>query len=116
MKKRAIFFCLNSAKAFNPRASTRSTEPSDFLISHDGKVKAYAANTRLKLPLTTNCHGVAWKPSKSMHHIVAMKPTVPNTRMGGKSLTVSMSALTKALKATEFVKAIVGIKNATEIV
>ena len=52
--------------------------------------------------------------SKSMHHIVAMKPTVPKTRIGGKSLTVSMFALTSALNATELVSAIVGMKNATE--
>ena len=45
-----------------------------------------------------------------------MKPMVPNTRIGGKAFTVSIPALTNALKATELVSAIVGMKNATEIV
>ena len=54
MKNKAIFFCLNSAKAFNPSASTRSTLPSTFLMSQFGKVSEYAASSKLSPPLITN--------------------------------------------------------------
>ena len=41
--------------------------------------------------------------------MVQMKPMVPNTRIGGKSFTVSMPALIKPVKATELLKAMVGM-------
>ena len=41
--------------------------------------------------------------------MAAMKPMVPNTRMGGKSLTVSMPALLRALKATVLDSEMVGM-------
>ena len=42
-----------------------------------------------------------------------MKPTVPNTRIGGKSFTVSIPFFFRIEKAVVFARAIVGIKNAT---
>ena len=50
---------------------------------------------------------------KLVSSILQMKPTVPNTRMGGKSFTGSIPSLAIALYDTEFTRAIVGIKNAT---
>ena len=41
--------------------------------------------------------------------IARMKPTVPKTRIGGKSLTVSNPFFSRMLYATEFERAIVGI-------
>ena len=41
--------------------------------------------------------------------IAMMKPTVPNTRIGGKSFTVSYPFLSRIPKATEFESAIVGM-------
>ena len=53
--------------------------------------------------------GVLWKPRKFTASMVQMKPTVPNTRMGGKSLTVSRPAPLRAEKATELLSAMVGM-------
>ena len=53
------------------------------------------------------------KERKLVTSIEQMKPTVPKTRIGGKSLTVSIPALVRALKATELAIAIVGMKKAT---
>ena len=50
------------------------------------------------------------------NHIVAMKPTVPSTRMGGKSFTVSMPCSFRMVNAVVLAKAMVGMKNATLIV
>ena len=41
--------------------------------------------------------------------MLQMKPTVPNTRMGGKSLTGSIPAFPSALYATELEMAMVGM-------
>ena len=41
--------------------------------------------------------------------MVQMKPTVPKTRIGGKSFTVSILACVNAVYATELLKASVGI-------
>ena len=43
------------------------------------------------------------------NHIVAIKPTVPNTRMGGKSLTVSIPLFLRMVNAAVLVNAMVGI-------
>ena len=43
------------------------------------------------------------------NHIVTIKPTVPNTRIGGKSFTVSYPLFFNMVKAVVFAKAIVGI-------
>ena len=43
------------------------------------------------------------------NHMVKMKPTVPMTRMGGKSLTVSKPLLFRMVKAVVFANAMVGI-------
>ena len=48
--------------------------------------------------------------------MVAIKPTVPNTRMGGKSLTVSSPLFFRIVKAAVLDNAIVGMKNATLMV
>ncbi|CUQ60486.1 Uncharacterised protein [Segatella copri] len=42
-------------------------------------------------------------------HIVRMKPTVPNTRIGGKAFTVSSPLLFNILNAEVFDNANVGI-------
>ena len=55
-----------------------------------------------------------WKPSTSVAIMEQMKPTVPNTRIGGKLLTGSSFTLSKAVYDTELLKANVGMKNATE--
>ena len=47
------------------------------------------------------------------NHIVAMKPTVPSTRMGGKSFTVSIPLFFRMVKAAVFCKAMVGMKKPT---
>ena len=52
---------------------------------------------------------------KLMRSSAAMKPTVPNTRMGGKSFSVSRPLQSRALKATELLRPIVGMKKAIEI-
>ena len=41
--------------------------------------------------------------------MVQMNPMVPKIRMGGKSFTVSIPAIVRALYATELVNASVGI-------
>ena len=41
--------------------------------------------------------------------MVAMKPTVPNTRMGGKSLTVSIPASLRMVNAVVLLNAKVGM-------
>ena len=53
---------------------------------------------------------------KLVRSIEAMKPTVPNTRMGGKCFTVSSPALLRAVYATELARPMVGMKKATEMV
>ena len=45
--------------------------------------------------------------------IEQMKPTVPNTLIGGKSLTGSLPFFSSALYATELAIAMVGMKKAT---
>ena len=45
--------------------------------------------------------------------MAAMKPTVPKTRIGGKSFTVSSPSLLNDENATVFARAMVGIKKAT---
>ena len=93
MKKIAIFFCLNSANAFKPRASTSDFFSPPAAVGHEGSVKAYTPSNKPITPLATYCIAVLWKPRKSTANIEQMKPTVPNTRMGGNALTVSSPAL-----------------------
>ena len=77
-----------------------------------------------KTPDTRNCMWVYWnfcassssvrpKPlvvvAQLTNHMVAMKPTVPNTRIGGKSLTVSIPCVLSKVKAVVFDSANVGI-------
>ena len=50
------------------------------------------------------------------NHMVAMKPTVPITRIGGKSFTVSMPLFFKMVNAVVLDSAMVGMKNATLMV
>ena len=45
-----------------------------------------------------------------------MKPTVPNTRIGGKCFTVSRPCLFRAVNATELLSPTVGMKKATDSV
>lgn len=57
---------------------------------------------------------VKWNPFASMaaqftNHITTMKPTVPKTLIGGKSLTVSRPCDFSMLKAVVFDNAKVGI-------
>ena len=47
------------------------------------------------------------------NHMVAIKPIVPSTRMGGKSVTVSMPLFFRIVNAVVLANAMVGIKNAT---
>jgi len=77
------------------------------------------------MPETPNCIYVYWNfnafsssvknsepPSHTAqltNHIVAMKPTVPKTRMGGKSFTVSMPLSLSIVKADVFDSASVGM-------
>ncbi len=83
----------------------------------------------LNKPDTKNCMYVYWnlcefsasvkpKPLSSINaqltnHMVAIKPTVPNTRMGGKSFTVSIPFFFRMLKAAVLARAMVGMKKAT---
>ena len=50
---------------------------------------------------------------KLVRSMLAMKPMVPNTRIGGKSLTGSLPAFSRALYATELTRAMLGMKKAT---
>lgn len=59
--------------------------------------------------LTMNCLAEVWKPRMSTTHMVQIKPTVPNTRMGGKAFTVSMPPRSRMLYATELESASVGM-------
>ena len=45
--------------------------------------------------------------------MVAMKPTVPSTRIGGKSFTVSMPFFFRIVNADVLASAMVGMKKAT---
>ena len=47
------------------------------------------------------------------NHMVAMNPTVPSTRMGGKSFTVSIPFSFRMQKAVVLASAMVGMKKAT---
>ena len=47
------------------------------------------------------------------NHIVAIKPMVPKTRIGGKSVTVSIPLFFSMVNAVVLANAIVGMKNAT---
>ena len=100
MKNNAIRLDLKSRKASSPNVSISDTDLF-FTIRHCGSVMQYANNTMLNNPETRNCIYVYWnlcafsssekKKEPSSHvaqltnHIVAIKPTVPITRIGGNA-------------------------------
>ena len=62
---------------------------------------AFSPRVKPKLPPS--------RKAQLTNHIVAMKPMVPNTRMGGKSFSVSMPLSFRMVKATVLDSASVGI-------
>ena len=124
IKNIAIRLSLNKRKASSPSVSASDC---DGLLTkrHCGNVKQYANSNKPKTPDTKNCIYVYWnllafsikvkkneplsKAAQLTNHIVAMKPTVPNTRIGGKSFTVSSPWSLRMVNAVVFDKAKVGI-------
>ena len=111
MEKRkniAIFFCLNSTSASSPKAeshvffSLRSG-------GQGGKVKAYNPSATAEMAATYSCAVLSLNPVRSTTHMAQMKPTVPHTRMGGKSLTKSSLYFSKALYDTVLASESVGM-------
>ena len=103
----------------SPRASARLPFSFEAFTGQFGSVNAYSISRMPRAPEVRNWLYVAWnctpcpslmKLTKSMLH---MKPMVPNTLIGGKSLTVSYPLSSSIVYATEFDSAIVGMKNAT---
>ena len=62
---------------------------------------AFSARVKKKLPLS--------RVAQLTNHMVAMKPMVPNTRIGGKSFTVSIPLSFMMVKAVVLLNANVGI-------
>ena len=62
---------------------------------------AFSPSVKPKLPPSST--------AQLTNHIVAMKPIVPNTRMGGKSFSVSILLSFKMVNATVLDKANVGM-------
>ena len=60
------------------------------------------ASSSVRMPAPPN-------PTKLTNHMAAMNPTVPKTRMGGKSFTVSKPLRLRIEKATVFDRAMVGM-------
>ena len=114
MKNVAIPRSLNIVNAFTPSASAILCD-SLFPTGHLGSVKQKASIITPSTPDTMNWLYVCWNciplPSviKFTKSILQMKPTVPNTLIGGKSLTVSNPFFARIWNATEFERAMVGI-------
>ena len=89
MKNMAIFFSLKRLKAFRPSFSTRLCSPDTGFTGHLGIVKAKMASITLSPAESQSCTWLWEKPSRSTAHMEAMKPMVPHTLRGGKSLTGS---------------------------
>ena len=101
MKKMANCLSLNRAKALRPRLSAR-LELSFFLVGQAGMDRAYPQSTMLISPEEINCVNESCMATPSiLRKLVAsmliMKPTVPNTLIGGNALTGSIPAFSRAL-------------------
>ena len=109
MKNMAMRRSRKSVKARSPSASTTPRLAEWPAMGHCGSVKAYTASTMPMTPHCMNCAYPVWNPAKSHTSMAQMNPTVPHTRIGGKALTGSRLLFSRALYATEFANAMVGM-------
>ena len=102
MKNTANWRSLNRVNAFSPKDSASDWPFSPCLTGTSGMVRAYAHRTRDRRPEETSCVQESCIATESIfmklvQSMLMMKPTVPNTRIGGKSFTGSFPASSRAL-------------------
>src|SRR5215831_10776044 len=97
MKNTSIFGIPNRIKASNPRDDAIDPFLPVRVGGHGGIVKQYKPIITPAAALIYNWFGLRVHPQRSTAHAATINPTVPQTRIGGKSLTILNPLFSKTI-------------------